>query len=151
MTSSLPKYTIPKELYEMYKNPNKSSEDIEKIVRLTRQFVENLLAKDFTYDIDNDPGYRKFRELVQFHHEILQRRAPENIGLLDTRTYKNLKDYRNPQVVKKLWAFGFNEDRLAKFESHTPKKESEKRLGRLKERHQEAYMEWLRTMLLIDQ
>jgi hypothetical protein len=64
------------------------------------------LEDDYAYDITSDPTLEKLEILIdRYHQQIKRHRAPDNIGLLNTKTYRNKNDPRNPHMREKSKAF----------------------------------------------
>ena len=86
-------------------------------MKATKRFIDGLLEGDYIYDTTNDSDLQQIEKLVKIYARSTKSRAPKNIGLLNTKTYKMIPsvsadgeidlglDMRNPRIAKKIRSF----------------------------------------------
>lgn len=98
-----------------------------------RCFVNGLLEWYYQYDASQDPEFKQIENLIGLQYRWDYSSIPDNIGLLNTKTYKDPLDPRNPRVMDKFHTFGLFRPR----HKRTPEQRA-------------AFISWLGKILLID-
>lgn len=132
MTLLQEKKWIPSKLMPLLDVPEKIKKgELNDLMWATRRFVEWILEGDYSYDISNDPDLENLEALVSVYiQHIKGSKAPENTGLLNTKTYHR-GDPRNPNFIEKIKVFWIGKPERTQDEKS-------------------RYLEWLRSMILID-